>query len=177
MKTWKLLLMLLMVTPPALYASIAMSGRGRQAASTPAFTQWSFGMVGITRAQTVRVNVVFAPGSRSCPADPSRVETVEIGFVDSAGNSLVPVVQRTLRAGQATLVDIDWGDIPSGAAIRVEIRPVVRLPVGSSCLIANVEVFDVESGRTEAVYAGLPPFQHNYNAQSDEGVVRFTQNQ
>jgi|SRR5262245_3184586 len=173
----KLLLMLLMITALALSASIAISGRSHSAESSQSFTQWGFGMVGITRSQTVRVNVVFAPGSRSCPADPSRVETVGIGFVDSSDTKLLPEVQRTLIAGQATFVDIDWGDIPSGAVTRVEIRPVVKLPMGSNCLIANVEVFDVETGRTEAVYEGLPPFAHNYNAQSAEGVVRFDQNQ
>jgi len=173
--------LLLIISALALCAFfLTIAGKGRADAPTPVFTQVSFGMVGIAPSQRVRVNVVFIPGSASAPADPSRIKTVEIGFVDSAGTSLLPAVQGTLHEGQATFVDIDWGDIPAGAASRVEIRPVVNLPDGEGPeedVAANVEVFDVATGRTEAVYELPARSPHNYNHLSDAGVVRFGQSQ
>jgi hypothetical protein len=85
---------------------------------------------------------------------------VELEFLDSLGNVLLPAVQFTLKAGQSAHYDLD-GDklIPLGTVpSRTEVRPVVLIlpsptAVGIATVlprpcVSSIEIFDNASGKT-----------------------------
>jgi hypothetical protein len=119
-----------------------------------------FGMFGITREQTLRLNVSDVPAANpQTPPDPCRVE---LTFVDSAGNQLVPAVQRTIAPGASTHLDLNGADLfPIGdvaGLTRLEVRPVIRflpnraetgrrlLPPGPC--VTTIELIDHSNGKT-----------------------------
>ena len=115
-----------------------------------------FGMVGLARGQTARLNVVNAQlvrppdgrGDAGCP--------VELSFIDSVGRT-VASGGGTLRAGEAILIDLPFAERGRGLETRLQIRGVVRSTLGPCAdLIATVEIFDTPSGRTTIVL-NLPP--------------------
>ena len=143
----------------------------------------SFGMVGITRGQTMRLNIVNLipppdPG-RQLPPDPCRVV---LSFRDAAGhpftNSDGQPIRRVveLQAGQSAFLDLNgdmFGGPPSTNAdttgpARLQLRPFVRVLSAppdpdrqyppDPCR-ATMEVFDNASGRTSIFAAGFvaPP--------------------
>jgi hypothetical protein len=137
-----------------------------------------YGMIGITPGETLRINVAN-PQLPSLLAPPCRVE---LAFLDSTGNPLVPAVRRTLEAGQSAHFDLD-GDalFPTGTGdvlLRAEVRPVVRvLPnptdVGTVFLppgpcVSSIELFDNATGKTR-VSSGLenPGVILGFNPQPD----------
>ena len=137
------------------------------------------GMVGITRGQTLRLNIVdlATVSDGQLPPDPCRVV---LTFRDANGrpftNSDGQVVRRAveLQAGQSAFLDLN-GDVfapPSTnadtAPVRLQLRPFVRVLVTppdpdhqfppDPCR-ATMEVFDNASGRTSLFSAGFatPP--------------------
>ena len=145
-------------------AAIFDQGRSRAAAFNPQPDLFVYGMIGITREQTARLNVVnwgdVQPGpcrsSGEVQPGPCRVQ-VEFIWFDSQGNRLARSVQ-TLERGHAGFLDLDGATLDwSGpgdrmASNRTQIRANVRLyedpslqPVPSrnaANLAATVEVFD-----------------------------------
>jgi len=139
-----------------------------------------FGMVGITRGQTLRVNVVnlVTLSDGQLPPDPCRVV---LSFRNAQGqpfrNSDGQIIRRTveLQAGDSAFLDLN-GDMFGGpstnadtALLRVQLRPFVRVLVSpppepdrqvppDPCR-ATMEVFDNASGRTTLFAAGFtaPP--------------------
>jgi hypothetical protein len=129
-----------------------------------------FGMVGITRGQTLRLNVVNLTSppepDRQVPPDPCRIV---LSFRNAQGeavrNSEGQIIRRTveLQAGESAFLDLN-GDMFAGPptnvnspALRVQLRPFVRVQQGppdpdrqippDPCR-ATMEVFDNASGRT-----------------------------
>jgi hypothetical protein len=130
----------------------------------------SFGVIGITEGQTVRVNVsnIIAPNDSSWPPGPTRVV---IRFLNSAGR---PVTDRRgevirqaveLQRGESTSFDLGFGELPPGpirAQFRVlvtEVPPPVNdtnpLPPGPSTA-QTVEVINNANGRTVFALSGPP---------------------
>jgi hypothetical protein len=135
-----------------------------------------FGMVGITRGQTMRLNIVnlAVAVDGQLPPDPCRVvltfrNTDGHPFINSDGQPLRRAVE--LQAGQSAFLDLN-ADVyfpPSAvdAIARLQLRPLVRVQSGPApsnayppdpCR-ATMEVFDNASGRTSIFAAGFisPP--------------------
>ncbi|HEY2963042.1 MAG TPA: hypothetical protein VGJ37_11540, partial [Pyrinomonadaceae bacterium] len=109
-----------------------------RAAQPPEPDRTTFGMVGITRGQTMRLNIVnlVTISEGQLPPDPCRVV---LSFRDAAGqpfrNSDGQVIRRevSLQSGESAFLDLN-GDIfgePSTnadtAPLRVQLRPFVRV--------------------------------------------------
>ena len=155
--------------------------RRAHAMPTAVEDQAHFGMVGITRGQTMRLNIVNlnAPpdADKQLPPDPCRVV---LSFRDAAGhpfrNSDGQVIRRevSLQSGQSDFLDLN-GDMFGGpstnadTSMRVQLRPFVRVLTAppepdrgglppDPCR-ATMEVFDNASGRTSIFSASFtaPP--------------------
>ena len=136
----------------------------------------TFGMVGITRGQTMRLNVVnLQPppeGDRQYPPDPCRVV---LSFRNAQGqpfrNSDGQIIRRTveLQAGESAFLDLN-GDMFGGpstnadtAPLRVQLRPFVRVltapdpdrQVSPDPCRATGEVFDNTTLQTSFVIPGV----------------------
>jgi len=116
-----------------------------------------YGMIGIVPGQTLRLNVANVPlAAPQTPPDPCRVE---LTFVDSAGNKLLPAVQVTLRSGKSTHIDFAAPLVPDGPVIhRFEVRPVIHILPNPSTTdttevppgpcVSTIEILDNRTGRT-----------------------------
>ena len=125
-----------------------------------------FGILGITRGQTARINVtnVSSPDSPLYPPDPC---DVTISFVDAEGNVLVnnagqPVRRElTLQPGHSAFLQINGDNIVDRGQARLTFRPVVVVTPFDSTLpppcIPTLEVINNTTGRTSLVFAGIPP--------------------
>jgi hypothetical protein len=164
----------------ALGASTAIWEVRRVLAISPPDPDRTVGMVGITRGQTLRLNLVdlAIAVDGQLPPDPCRVV---LTFRDASGRPLTDekgvVIRRAveLQAGQSAFLDLN-GDMFVGAgttgdstgSVRLQLRPFVRVlsePAASTGQIppdpcrATMEVFDNASGRTSLFSAGFsqPP--------------------
>jgi hypothetical protein len=133
--------------------------------------QATFGMVGITLGQTVRLNIVnlIPPPDPDAPPGPCRVV---LSFRDANGRPFTDangqVVRRevSLQPGESAFLDLN-GDLfapPStNGAGRLQLRPVARVvsvPDGNyppGPCHATMEVFDNTTGRTSTFSAGFEP--------------------
>ena len=121
-----------------------------------------YGMTGLTAGETLRINVANPelPNPTGTPPDPCRVE---LAFLDSSGNPLLPAVQFTLQAGQSTHYDLNGDKLvpPPGTTVpvqlRTEVRPVVLVLPNPTATIAalppspcvsSIEILDNASGKT-----------------------------
>jgi hypothetical protein len=136
----------------------------------------SFGMVGITSGQTMRINVanILAAGDSIFPPGPTRVAIIVInsrGQVarNHRGEPIRRVVQ--LERGDSTFLDVDFEDLPPGP-VRQQFRAVVNaLPPGPSSeqlppspIMPTVEVFNSSTGRTLFMH---PAVIRGFNPQPD----------
>jgi len=120
----------------------------------------TFGMVGIARGQTLRLNVVALArkGDKSTvdnPLDAVDVPPgpckVDLSFMDGEGNLLLPAVQRTLEIGHAIFVDLnrDLLDRPGNRLeIRVMVNVICSTDRGGIVAVPTLEVFDNITGKT-----------------------------
>ncbi|MFL6211253.1 MAG: hypothetical protein ACJ74W_20555 [Pyrinomonadaceae bacterium] len=169
----------------ALVALVISVGAGalwevrRVRAAAPPEPDRTFGMVGITHGQTLRLNVVnlVNPSGGQLPPDPCRVV---LSFRDAAGqpfrNSDGQPIRRTveLQAGQSAFLDLNadmFGGPPTNDAVssaRLQLRPFVRVlqnppepdrQAPPDPCRASMEVFDNASGRTSIFAASFnaPP--------------------
>jgi len=130
-------------------------------------SQTSFGTVGLSIGQTMRVSVAntYAPPCR-----------VLINFRDMDGdlirnrNGQVIFRDVQLDPGQSAYLDLNFGQLPTALGTtfttRVQLRPVINTQLGSPLpdgypppCVPVVEVFDSITGRTQFVIAGLPAVQ------------------
>jgi hypothetical protein len=143
----------------ALTLAIAWSASHTQAFTQVERSRIDFTTIGITPGQNARLNVTHLDGTGQFPLGPCRVE---LGFVDSDGNDVIPAVQRTLEAGHTTFINLD-GDNVAPRDGRINIRPVVRVldcqgDRGNHQInfAASIELVDHASARTLVVYPGFP---------------------
>jgi hypothetical protein len=148
----------------ALAVLTCLSAAAASAGPSP-HMQFDFGMVGLARGQTVRLNVVI---TASPPADLGRRQAsdpewlVELSFVGSSGETLVPAVQHRLVPGQAAFVDLNFTDVPSSNDDRVQVRAVVRAHavrrrgvggIDDPNILPSLELMDAETSRTQVFLA------------------------
>jgi hypothetical protein len=117
----------------------------------------AFGMIAITPDQTARLNVVRTEP----PGNPDRPMTVELTFFDSDGMSLLRST-ATVRAGRAVFLDLAGFTVPR-TGMRTEIRGSVHIVTSLPepdrnrvNLVANIEIFDTETGKTMVVLPAIP---------------------
>ena len=139
----------------------------------------SFGMVGITRGETIRLSVADISDA-ICPCS-----CVLLNFRDAEGRLLRrrdgSVIQRALELGpgRAASLDLDADDLqfPPGPS-RLQLRAVVNVlppsigdinmlppPVGDR-IMPSVEVFNSSNGRT-VLFIGNPGVIRGFNPQPD----------
>ncbi len=147
---------------PEAEAAAPAAGRGR------AFTL--FGMIGLARGQSARLNVV---NLRTVPApdptidDASLVTTpvpchVRLRFLDQRGNTIARSTESILP-GDGAFLDLSFQDaVPPGfEGKRFEIRAIVQVltrpELTRRCAtISTLEIFDNETGRTNVIYPEPP---------------------
>ncbi len=172
------------VTSLALVALAALMSlgvfRGTQRAhaqdvAPPIGDRISFGMVGITAGQTIRVSVAntIMPNEPNYPPGPSRVV---LNFRNANGqlarNRNGEVIRRTvdLERGDSTFLDLNYDEFPPGP-VRLQLRAVVTVlnppPTAGgntfppSQIVPTVEVINNITGRTFLALF-VPPAQCLY---------------
>jgi hypothetical protein len=138
--------------------TVALWGTNRVSAIQPQVEYTSFGMVGVARGQTLRLNVVNAlVPDRRLPPNPCKVL---LTLADGAGTVLAESTE-TLPAGQAAALDLNGDALPGRLGNRAQVRAFIRvldetrgnrLPPGPC--VATLEVFDNSTGKTEFLHPG-----------------------
>jgi hypothetical protein len=109
-----------------------------------------FPIIGITRGQTLQLNLTAYPNG-PCSA--------LFTFRDSNGNLIVPLQQASLSAGQSVSVALNGNTIANAAGQRVEVLPqvaVANLSFPPTCsAAATAEVFDNFLGSTSVLVPGV----------------------
>jgi hypothetical protein len=118
----------------------------------------TFGMVGLTEGQTVRLNALN-PGAPS-PLATGAICSGQLSFLNDQGVVLKTAAVNVLP-GKSVFLDLDRDTDLAVADRRVEIRatiqipivtPVVNPPWPATCtLIPTLEVFNNDTGRTQVV--------------------------
>lgn len=126
------------------------------AAQTPtASNTTNFAMIGITRVQTLQINVV------AFPPDPC---FAQLGFQDTNGNALGTTTTVALQPGQSASLALNGNTLASSVGQRVEVLPTVvpEVVVGAVAVInqcvAAAEVFDNVLGITSVLVPGSAGF-------------------
>jgi hypothetical protein len=136
-----------------LIATATLLDRTRVSAFNPQPDPPAFGMLAVTHGQTARLNVV---DTMDVPPGPCR--EVELMFLDSEGNIRQRSVQ-CLMSGHAAFLDLN-GNFLELTDNRAEIRGKVHLinpPERTMTnLVATIEVFDNETGRTSFILVPSP---------------------
>lgn len=183
-----LTIMTLAALAALLFLGAAHATRRAQAQSEqqqPTNDRISFGMVGITRGQTVRLSVANTVGRNDSdwPPGPTRVV---LTFLNEEGQPFRnrdgrPVrLAASLERGQSTLLDLNADDLqfPPGPS-RVQLRAVINVfppstgstqpPPVPNRSAASVEVFNNSNART-VVFIGNPGVIRGFNPQPDPPV-------
>jgi hypothetical protein len=173
MRTKRTFALLALAALAALVTLGAFRGAGRVRAQDqqppPINDRISFGLVGVTRGQTLRLSVASISDA-ICPCG-----RVLLNFRDAEGRLLRSrdgsVIHRALELGpgQATSLDFDADDIqwPPGPT-RLQLRAVVTVipPDVGDRIVPSVEVFNNVTGRT-TLYIGNPGVVRGFNPQPD----------
>jgi hypothetical protein len=131
-------------------------------AQAPPANATNFPMIGITRGQTLQLNVVAFP-TGPCYA--------QLGFQDSNGNPAGTTTSVTLQPGQSASLAINGNSLTNSLGQRVEVLPTVVPVAGivSSCG-ASAEVFDNLLGITSVLVPGAV----GYPSNPDLGMLGVT---
>ncbi len=112
------------------------------AKARPIYLEFNFDMVGITRGQTARLNVL------NVGREPINLS---LNFTDSAGR-LIKRSFETVEGGHAILLDLTPGTVDDGAG-RFQIHASIEAYGGGGDaarqFIPTLEVFDNDTGRTQ----------------------------
>jgi hypothetical protein len=164
----------------AAFANVSDSrARAQSDVSPPQPDRFFFGMVGITRGQTLRVSVanVLQPLDSNYPPGPTRVA---LTFLDSEGRRFLSrdgsPIRRTalLDPGHATFLDLDFDEFPPGPT-RLQLRAVVTVtppavPAGTVLppgpIVPSGEIITNANGRT-VVFLTNPGVIRGFNPQPD----------
>jgi hypothetical protein len=109
----------------------------------------NFPMVGITRGQTLLLNVVAYPPN-PCNA--------QLGFLNSTGLAVGPSQQVQLSPGQSASVALNGNSLLASFGHRMELLPTVAVAGGASSCVASVEVVDNLLGATAVLVPGAVGF-------------------
>ena len=178
MKTKRTITIISIITALAIMAAFGIFRQTTpvkaQDQAPPVGERFSFGMVGLTDRQTMRVNVsnIIAASDSNWPPGPTRVAII---VVNSRGqlvrNRSGQVIRRVvqLERGDSTFLDVDFDELTPGP-IRGQLRAVVSVippPVGDNnalqdgVCIPSVEIINNSTGKTlfmnPAVIRGFNP--------------------
>jgi hypothetical protein len=113
----------------------------------------NFGVIGITRAQTLQLHVA------AFPPDPC---IAQLGLQDVNGNPVGTTTTVSLQAGQSASLAINGNTLASSTGQRVRILPAVQpvivisstvIPTANQC-VASAEVVDNVLGITSVLIPG-----------------------
>ena len=144
----------------------------------------SFGSVGLTSGQTLRVNVTntIMPSDINLPPGPVRVAVTfryqNGSIVRNArtGEAIRKIVD--LERGDSAFIDVDYGDLPPGPT-RAQMRAVVvgqqpppvpdsgQNPIPPGSVIATAEIINNANGRTQYALFTHPAAVRGFNPQPD----------
>ena len=150
--------------------------RRAHAMPTAVEDQATFGMVGITRGQTMRLNMVnlILPGALMNQLSPGPCRVV-LSFRDANGRPFTDgngeVIRRevSLQSGESAFLDLngdEFGPPSTNGVGRLQLRPSVRIisqphnPDGNlppAPCRPSMEVFDNTNGRTSIFSTGFEP--------------------
>jgi hypothetical protein len=140
----------------------------------------SFGSVGITSGQTLRVTVAntILPVDANLPPGPTRVVMTFRGMngqlMRTRGGDVIRRVVD-LERGDSAFLDLDYDALPPGP-VRIQVRAVVVIqppPVGDTnslqdgVCIPTVEVINNANGRTQFAVFTHPAVLRGFNPQPD----------
>jgi len=140
----------------------------------------SFGMVGITAGQTIRISVAntIMPNDVGLPPGPVRVVMSFRGMngqlIRNRGGEVIRRIVE-LDRGDAAFLDLDYDQLPPGPS-RVQVRPVVvRQPppiqdsigIPYDSAVPMVEVINNANGRTQFAVSANPGVIRGFNPQPD----------
>ena len=143
----------------------------------------SFGTVGITAGQTVRVSIAntIMPNDENLPPGPVRVVmTFRLPNGNLLRNRSGEVIRKAvdLERGDATFLDINYDELPPGP-VRLQLRAVIVAqapPVGDTnqqpppvndLIASTVEVINNRDGRTQFAVFTSPAVIRGFNPQPD----------
>jgi hypothetical protein len=143
----------------------------------------SFGTIGITSGQTLRVSVAntIMPGDPDLPPGPTRVVMTfrypngNLVRDNKSGDVIRKVVD--LERGETAFLDVDYDRLPP-SPIRLQIRPVIRVtppPITEAGQNATppdgtmptVEVINSANGRSQFAVFTNPAVLRGFNPQPD----------
>lgn len=187
MKTKKTLL--ITITGVLLFVVITLISRqpehvtAQTEVPSPVPERVSFGLVGITAGQTVRISVAntILPSDANLPPGPVRVVMTFRGMNGQLiRNRNGDIIRRAveLERGDATFLDLDYDALPPGP-VRAQIRPVVvvqppavtetnAIPYGSA--VPTVEIINNVNGRTQFAVFTHPGVIRGFNPQPDPPI-------
>ena len=110
-------------------------------------------MIGITRSQTLQLNLV------AFPVDPC---FAQLGFQNSSGNPVGTTLSVTLQPGQSASLAINGNSLTNTFGQRVEVLPTVLPDAGivSSCQ-ASAELYDNVLSITSVLVPGAVGYPLN----------------
>jgi hypothetical protein len=122
------------------------------AQTPPPINNTNFGMVGITRGQTLQINLV------AYPPDPC---FAQLGFQNSSGNPVGASQTVSLQPGQSASLTINGNTLTDLAGQRVQLLPTVTpiavvsttVPPPNQC-VASAEVIDTALAATTVLIPG-----------------------
>jgi hypothetical protein len=144
----------------------------------------SFGMVGITSGQTVRVAVsnTIMPNDANLPPGPTRVVlNFRLPNGQLLRNRSGDVIRKVvdLERGDSTFLDVDFSATPPPIGDRLQLRAVVVVhppptgdinetppPIGDR-IVSTIEVINNRDGRTQFVVFTSPAVVRGFNPQPD----------
>jgi len=123
------------------------------AAQVAAKNATNFAMIGITRGQTLQINVV------AFPPDPC---FAQLGFQNSSGNPVGTTTAVTLQPGESASLAINGNSLNSVLGGRAQVLPTVVPVAGipNGCQ-ASAEIFDNALGITSVLVPGAVGYPSN----------------
>jgi hypothetical protein len=171
----------------ALVAAVVMFREPQSVKASGGFERLrsSFGMVGITSGQSLRVSVAntIMPGDTNLPPGPVRV-AINFRMLNGTlarDNRTGEVIRKVvdLERGDAAFVDLDYAALPP-SPIRVQIRPVIvflpppvpdadtsLMPYPPDAAIATVEIINNANARSQFAVFTNPAVVRGFNPQPD----------
>jgi hypothetical protein len=140
----------------------------------------SFGMVGITAGQTLRVTVAntILPVDADLPPGPTRVVMTFRGMngqlIRTRSGDVIRLAVE-LERGDSAFLDLDFDALPPGP-VRIQVRPVIVVqppPIGETnaipydSAVPTIEVINNANGRTQFAVFTHPAVLRGFNPQPD----------
>ena len=135
-------------------AALSLWFSGRVKAFNPQSDPPAFGLVGVDPFETARLNAVCAdtPLPGGVAPGPCRVT---LAFRDVSGRVLQQMTQ-SLQPGEGTSLDLTVGGASARVGGRMEVQPFIS-PMGTGFVLASVDLFDSNTGRTAAIVNPTEP--------------------